>query len=1166
MTKFESLNRLDGDRGSHRFRSLSRVRRGQGSKGFALVVTIAMMVLLMMLAMGSISLSAVESRKTSTSSHRMKARANARLALSMALGQMQETIGPDRRVTAPASILDDGVDPNKRNWTTVWDTSEWDVNDPVDSRDQDAYLGALVSRIDTSAAETRSTATADFREAVDSSDTTWKLLVGEGSVIEEDDYVYAQAIEVDSGSNTGSYAYWVGDEGVKARFDVNSPEDSAAQDWASAGRMGQAPGTGVHMMTGLEDYTDYLPDGSGEDDLVKFVDQQTLHLSQIESDALRNRFHEVTTTHTGLLVDNRWGGIRRDLSTAFELEPEEFGEIDDFNDSGESNDTSSYSSYSPSDATSNPLYYSQDTDESLGYVYEVPVDSSNRYRGPTWDILRNHYRLYKKERNDLGFLGDPSASSDALIAHGVMPFSYNRDPSAAESAANSSLGSQIAGPNVTGGGAYQVPVVAAHGEGGGHNYQAGGRTEPTVQKITPQLIRAVFVYGMAKEEDEYFLTIDPFFVIHNPYNQPIEFYSMAFDLNGMNKMVSFTAQYLDAETSGIKNVTFQVQESGTVGDLKSLQSFRLEEPSSGKYRMEPGEIRIVSAEPGRSDLGEDAKVIRLAQMQYNVGAGVYLGNSGQEMNLKANTSIVVSGQLTQASLNVSTIFTRLLHPQFAKGGRFDLESLTTLNQSSANRNHDVEAMTLIQQMRIFAYDQVLSGDNARVANVNQIPTPDNGAFYLYAMDISLKDFSGDVAVMNDFNHRALGVEPREYDGGDAVAPNWEMSLQQSDLYDLQLSDAQGRGYWGEGKTAASGGESQVVLFDLPRTPPVSLGAFQHADTSKLNFHAMRSIANSRPQVGQNDLTQIYNRLSAVRTPTTPRYQIDTSWAANEALWDRYFFSGLCWGDSGESSLPYSSQNEALQALLEEDPQEVLVNSRMTLVKQPTEDDLEEMEDYSKIGEYLGIAGAFNVNSTSVEAWKAVLASLSGRKVSYLNSNGSLTEETMGNDVAPLSRFTTPAGSDDDDYMGFRALGDDELEELAEAIVDQVKLRGPFMGLSDFVNRRLASDETGLAGALQAAIDEADLNRSVSIGSVSDRGLLQSSPDANEGMARHLNQGDILTALGPIIATRSDTFVVRAYGESTDTNGEVRARAWCEAVVQRTPEWVVETDEEATVSN
>jgi len=30
-------------------------------------------------------------------------------------------------------------------------------------------------------------------------------------------------------------------------------------------------------------------------------------------------------------------------------------------------------------------------------------------------------------------------------------------------------------------------------------------------------------------------------------------------------------------------------------------------------------------------------------------------------------------------------------------------------------------------------------------------------------------------------------------------------------------------------------------------------------------------------------------------------------------------------------------------------------------------------------------------------------------------------------------------------------------------------------------------------------------------------------------------------------------MVRGYGESVDNNGKVRARAWCEAIVQRTPE-------------
>jgi hypothetical protein len=72
-----------------------------------------------------------------------------------------------------------------------------------------------------------------------------------------------------------------------------------------------------------------------------------------------------------------------------------------------------------------------------------------------------------------------------------------------------------------------------------------------------------------------------------------------------------------------------------------------------------------------------------------------------------------------------------------------------------------------------------------------------------------------------------------------------------------------------------------------------------------------------------------------------------------------------------------------------------------------------------------------------------------------------------------------------------------------------------------------------------------------------------------GMPGWLTQADILEALGPILSARSDTFVIRTYGEvlSPQINQKnilgsiaadpsfVLSRAWCEMVVQRVPDYV-----------
>lgn len=64
------------------------------------------MVLLMVLSVGLLSLSAVALRGTAQDAARTEAQANARLAMLLAIGELQRSVGRDDNVTAPAAILD----------------------------------------------------------------------------------------------------------------------------------------------------------------------------------------------------------------------------------------------------------------------------------------------------------------------------------------------------------------------------------------------------------------------------------------------------------------------------------------------------------------------------------------------------------------------------------------------------------------------------------------------------------------------------------------------------------------------------------------------------------------------------------------------------------------------------------------------------------------------------------------------------------------------------------------------------------------------------------------------------------------------------------------------------------------------------------------------------
>jgi hypothetical protein len=152
------------------------------------------------------------------------------------------------------------------------------------------------------------------------------------------------------------------------------------------------------------------------------------------------------------------------------------------------------------------------------------------------------------------------------------------------------------------------------------------------------------------------------------------------------------------------------------------------------------------------------------------------------------------------------------------------------------------------------------------------------------------------------------------------------------------------------------------------------------------------------------------------------------------------------------------------------------------------------------------------------------------------------------------------------------------------MVQVVRERGPFLGLADFVNRRLGPpgsndmNDPTLCGPLQAAIERAGVNSMLQnpsqgdlthydVGTANSGGETRDAngsitpdwkayyPFKNYGAPGYLTQADMLQTLGHRLTTRGDTFVVRAYGDARDSSGRVISRAWCEAVVQRITDYV-----------
>jgi hypothetical protein len=392
------------------------------------------------------------------------------------------------------------------------------------------------------------------------------------------------------------------------------------------------------------------------------------------------------------------------------------------------------------------------------------------------------------------------------------------------------------------------------------------------------------------------------------------------------------------------------------------------------------------------------------------------------------------------------------------------------------------------------------------------------------------------------------------------------------------------GYIGSGRGPATG-QTNFLFSSIPSDPPTSLAQFRHAGTgdgasviraTNWGFASTPNSPYADQAIGNSYAHPMLESDTAVKGNL-----LDNRYLANEALWDRYFLSSLA--PQGASRFGDAKSMKASWSEFVEGKSE-LINSRFRRphdsaeTKLAIEDvfgsgDLVAPDAYKKIAAHLMLEGGFNVNSTSVDAWHAILASTREMSITQLPLTGKSGAKKVKASGSLYSRTNIAlAGSADGDpndlsshYSGFRDLSNESLRELAEKVVEQVRLRGPFLNLGEFVNRRLSRDpDLALSGALQTAIDGTGLNRAIGLAGVSTSGapggVSMPFPEASKlgsaaGNPGWLMQGDVLDPLGPSIVVRGDTFRIRGYGSAKNQAGEIASEAWCEAVVQRSPGYV-----------
>ena len=1092
--------------------------RKRQDQGFALVITISLMVLLSLLAIGLLSLSTVSLRASSQGSAMQEARSNARLGLMLAVGELQKQLGSDQRITAPASISD-GASP--RHMSGVWESAALSNENPTADADN-LFLGYLGSGNES-----------DRTTMPGSGNVT---LVGEGSLgpsAPQTDIVEAATVNIASNAGnelSGRFA-WAGfDESTKSKINLVREEPRNISN-ANHALMGAAPRFGLEKLSGFEGF-----DWFGSD-----LQERVISLSSADridqlADLVGPKQHDLTVFSQGLLTDVANGGLKKDISRLADNLP---------------------------------------TGMSTQRIYEDP-EATRLTNNPYWGQLAEYASLYKETISAGGGYGvEAQVPAGGGPAYNPRERAYNR-PQTPRGAPLMPVVSRVQ---------LQFSLITKDAHGG---------WPTTILNRTGDSRRRYMLY----------MIYSPVVTLYNPYNVELEVDEMRLDfedvpigfkfhINGRaqtTQLAHFNQLYIYHDTNSQVPKAFGL-------NLKSTYSNSTASP----IRLAPGESRIfgesVSGDSsfdsgGIFDWQDNLTVSVPLAPGYAPGMGFWVDwLTPDEMLTSDDDGLGIISLRSTDTVDVE--FAPM--PSQASGNKLGVD-ISLVSGGRRTRAGRLELNYSNEDTLTDAMSQNKGGDTVfparlqrpyRTTELYQRPT-DKVKDYSRVKPFAIFTFEGKTTL-------------------DSATPSkpWVVGSQASNMCVIDLADQKldqhthemrmipwdpsiaiehdpltNRTYSHTSRSNLNGIQA-APMYEIPSLPLQSIAQLRHAQLAPQGF-----MGGNNYTVGESFANPLIPATAVTHRSNAGYTLIDHPWMANATLWDGYYFSTIA--EHGGASMGSTRQaTQVAQAFF--NGEENLLNPRLlpasNLEASDAAQEVTSDEGYLKSAAHMMVDGPFNVNSTSVDAWVTLLSSLNNETVDYYDGVGGAQNNgdlgTVEDAENPFSRMRRATGRPVEEgagglgarelrWKGFRTLADDQIRELAEEIVEEVRERGPFLSMADFVNRRPGSDtEQALKGALQAAIDRTSINSSFSDDSESygDNETRDSGYEFPEAMhgnnavaaPGYLTQGDILSSVGQVLTVRADTFRVRAYGDALDSNGDVKARAWCEAIVQRTVDYVDDAD-------